>query len=136
MNSHTVLLSIVLVFIYLNKCSAIYCYVCNSMILPACGDQFTISQSDSKLRSWCDGSCIKRRGTRYGVGDVRQVEVIRGCILRRAEGCYSDNFNSLNMNACTCNTDFCNISPEIKCRKSFLFINFCIFIFCWLFFWR
>uniref|UniRef100_A0A2C9L9B8 Protein quiver n=1 Tax=Biomphalaria glabrata TaxID=6526 RepID=A0A2C9L9B8_BIOGL len=116
-----VLLDLVLMILScVNQCSAIYCYVCSSTTLAACGDEFSISPSDGKLRFWCDGgSCVKRRGTRVD-GSVRRVEIMRGCIVRRSENCYSEFYNNLDTKACSCNTDFCNGSPQNKQRKSIL----------------
>ncbi|CAL1539985.1 unnamed protein product [Lymnaea stagnalis] len=105
-------LFVIVILCALDGCGGIYCFVCNSINNDACGDDFRISTSDSKLRMQCDGgSCIKRRATRVE-GSVRRVEIIRSCYNRLSESCFDEYFNNVKQYTCACNYDFCNASVK------------------------
>ncbi|CAG5130970.1 unnamed protein product, partial [Candidula unifasciata] len=98
--------------------NAIYCFVCNSFEKSICGDDFRTTSSDANSRTWCEGSCIKRRGERVD-GSVRRIEIVRSCVTRQPESCYNENYNSLNVYTCSCNSDFCNLSSRVSSSRCF-----------------
>ncbi|KAL8584528.1 hypothetical protein ACOMHN_016848 [Nucella lapillus] len=98
---------VILIPLAFTCCVAPECFLCFSGKVQGCGDHFALPNTEA---DFCDGTCVKMRGERYS-DSVRIVEVTRTCIAQREEGCYSDRWNGLSVEACACNTDFCNSAP-------------------------
>ncbi|CAG5125034.1 unnamed protein product [Candidula unifasciata] len=101
-------LPVLLLLLEVQVSNAVYCFICNSIEKPACGDDFRISPYDADSRSYCPGSCVKRRGKR-AVGSVPRIEVVRSCVSSRPETCFTEQYNGLKVFTCACNYDFCNV---------------------------
>ncbi|KAK7097923.1 hypothetical protein V1264_004827 [Littorina saxatilis] len=87
-------------------CVAPMCFSCTQKDF-GCNDPFTLPNTEAIT---CDETCVKMRGDRYS-DSVPIVEVTRACIGQRDDGCYNTTYNSIFVEACACNTDYCNASP-------------------------
>ncbi|KAK7097924.1 hypothetical protein V1264_004828 [Littorina saxatilis] len=87
-------------------CVAPMCFSCTQKDF-GCNDHFTLPNTEAIP---CDETCVKMRGERYS-DSVRIVEVTRTCFEQRDDGCYDTTYNSISVEACACNTDYCNASP-------------------------
>lgn len=85
------------------SCTALLCFSCDNNLV-GCGDHFALPNTAAAN---CQGTCIKRRGERYS-NQVRVVEVTRTCVAQQRDGCSNVNWNGITVEACACNTDYCN----------------------------
>ncbi|RUS79204.1 hypothetical protein EGW08_013033 [Elysia chlorotica] len=121
MNRHNFRGAIFLLLISLEYSHATWCFICHTDTDSGCGDNFSISTSDSEKRQECTGSCVKRRGKRER-GSVSRTEVQRSCRSYGSEGCYTEEFNGITQYTCLCNSDFCNGSPT-QFQQSFSLVT-------------
>ncbi|OWF51169.1 protein quiver-like [Mizuhopecten yessoensis] len=96
--------------------ASIKCYSCNYPD-EKCGDYFAYTNPDAND---CQGSCVKRRGTREGGG----VEVYRGCNTQKNTYCTQSDYVGMNVRECYCNEDYCNHSNSVRVSAVSLVIAF------------
>ncbi|XP_041359120.1 uncharacterized protein LOC121375637 [Gigantopelta aegis] len=118
-NGH--LVAVVFISLIVGKGYAVRCFSCNSIDDYRCGDNFRLTNVEGIE---CPGTCSKKRGERWE-GQVRIVEVIRGCLVQTTEKCYNENQGGINFKVCTCNTDFCNHGNH---TQSLLALIMCVLI--------
>lgn len=44
---------------------------------------------------------------------ILAVEITRGCVSQTDEGCQDTTYDGISVEACTCNSDYCNLATHI-----------------------
>ncbi|XP_061165386.1 uncharacterized protein LOC133174304 [Saccostrea echinata] len=109
----------ILLLIFIPSCEAfVRCFSCSTTYDTRCGDAFAFTTTDA---SQCQGTCVKRRGTR-DINGVRTVEITRGCIPQTTDDCHDGNYNGISVYICTCNSDYCNNAQGSKSSTSLILL--------------
>ena len=109
--------SAIFITTFVTECDGyIKCYSCQSTHDNRCGDYFQFQAYDALD---CQGTCIKRRGRRSGSG----LEITRECVIQTDERCYDTTYDGISVEACTCNSDYCNTAIDVGRKTSVLSIT-------------